>query len=190
MGDGVTDWSATGDMLSGIGTIAGALAIVMAAWLGRSAVTDYRHQKIVDRELQHAERALAVAYRIRLAVSSIRSPMSTAVELSTSKEELEKTDWFVELPEGGQNRTVQANVFYQRIRFFAPAFDEAVEVLPLVKAYFGDEAEKAMTELIHARHSVRVYADAYSRDEGADPEFSSKIRSYIWKGQDQTASIR
>lgn len=168
--------------MTGIGTIASALAIMAAGLLGREAVANFRRQKQVERQMAHAERTLAAAYRLDDAISSIRSPLSTSAELNDAGEELEKFDWFNQLDEQRKKRTVQTNVFYQRIRHFKSAFDEGLEMLPFVKAFFGDEEESALRELIRVRNSVRVYADAYSNDHAEDADFSKKIQSYIWEG--------
>lgn len=173
-------------MISGIGTLAGAAAIVIAALLGRSAVTDFRQQKVAERELQHAEKALAAAYKMQSALSSIRSPLSTGIELSESEDELKDTDWFGGLLDAKKKRVIQSNVFYRRIRTFKEAFDEGIEMLPFVKAFFGEASEMALRDVIHARHTVRVYADAYTDDEGTDPDFSMTVRSNIWESGSAT----
>lgn len=176
------DWAATGAMLTGWGTLGSAAAIVVAAYFGRQAVQDFRQQKTAEREIEHAERALAAVYRVESSLSSIRSPMSTAHELAEARSELEERPWFAELPERQQDRTVQTNVIYQRIRHYQTDYDDALSVMPFVRAYFGEEVEKALRDLTHCRHSVRVYADAYGRDTGRDQQHSERIESIIWEG--------
>ncbi len=176
------NWSATGEMLSGLGTTGGAIAIIVAALVGQRAVADFRRQKQIEREIEHAERALAVAYQLEMALSAIRSPMTSGGEESESRSELEKTDWFAGTMEEIQKRIVHSNIFFQRIRRFSAQFDEALAVLPFVKAYFGPEAGKALSDLISTRHSVRVYADAYGDNPGTDLEFQKTIQSYIYEG--------
>ena len=178
----MTDWAATGEMLSGIGTIGGAVARVVVAFLGRSAVTDFERQRQAERKIEHAEKALTVAYQLQSAIQAIRSPMSTASELEKSREEIEKNDWFNSLADNKKQRAIQANVFYQRIRSFQEFYDAGLSTLPFVKAYFGNDAEKSLRELIRARQSVGVYADAYMRDEGIEPEHTRTVASYIWEG--------
>ena len=176
------DWAATGAMLSGFGSLGGGFAILGAAYLGRRAVQDFRKQKTAEKEIDHAERALAAIYKVQSSLSSIRSPMSSAHELGEARAELEETDWFANLSNAQKDRTVQTNVFFQRIRHYQSDYDEALSVMPFVRAYFGDEVEKALRDLIHCRHSVRVYADAYGRDEGHDPDHSRTVESMIWEG--------
>jgi len=178
----MVDWAATGSMLSGIGTIGGAVALVVAAALGRRAIKDIRHEKITEREINYAERALTSAYKLANAISSIRSPITTGFETQQSRQELEETDWFANLDSESKERTVYSNIFYQRIRSYQDDFNEASLLLPSLKAFFGSETQNALREMIHARHIVRVYADAYIRDRGQNPDHSRTIERHIWEG--------
>lgn len=176
------DWAATGSMLSGIGTIGGGIALVIAAVLGRKAVEDIRREKLAEREISHAEKALTIAYQLESAISSIRSPVSTGIESQHSREELIEHDWFQALDPAAQDKTIYTNIFYQRIRSYDEDFKEGYSILPTLKAFFGTEAEAALRTILHARHKVRVYADAYQRDRGNDLDHTRKIQSYIWEG--------
>ena len=178
----MTDWAATGQMIGGIGTAAGSIAIVVAAILGRSAVKDFRHQKVIEKQVEQAERALAVAYKLKDAISAIRSPMTMGHESANAREELNKNDWFNALNATEQEKYVQANVFYQRTRMHNGTFDAAFEILPYVKAYFGKNIEDAFREILKNGRSVRIYADAYAWDNGLDRKFTEKIESIIWEG--------
>ena len=173
-------------MLTGIGTITSALAILVAAFLGRQAATSFRKQKQTERELEHAERILAVSYQLNAALSAIRSPLTTGAELADSEKELEDNGTLGQIAESEKKRWVQANVVYRRARNYKKIYDEAFELLPFAKAYFGLEVEKALRRLIHARHTVLTYADAYAEDNGKEQEFSKNIRAFIWEGLKNT----
>ena len=181
MSEGI-DWAATGQMLSGVGTIGSAFAILLAGLLGRQAAANFRRQKQAEREIEHAEKALAAAYKIESALSTIRSPLTTGSESSESSAELDEFEWFKMLSDNEKSKKTQSNVFYRRIRYFQDDFDSAIAVLPFVKAYFGNEADRALRDLIHCRHTIRVYADAYARDRMHDHDYSLKIESFIWEG--------
>jgi hypothetical protein len=176
------DWSATGGMLSGIGTIGGALAVGVTALLGRSALKDYQAQRQVERRMAHAEALLASAYQLEMALDSIRSPMSTASELDASRQDLEDRNQLSGITKEKSDRFVQANVFYIRAKYFDEQFEEAVRLLPYAAAFFGKEVKDALYSLIHNRHSVRAYADAYAQSLGHDKDFDKKIQAGIWKG--------
>lgn len=176
------DWAATGQMLTGIGTIGSGLAIVGAAFLARRAAADFSKQRRAEKRLDHAESALAIAYQLDAAASSLRSPLSTTAELADSEAELSATDWFSDLDDEMRSRTIQSNIFYQRIRATSDVFRKGLDSKPFIKAHFGEEAEAALQDLIAARHKVRVYADAYAKDRGHSADFTKTIESHIWEG--------
>lgn len=169
-------------MIGGIGTVGGAIAIVLAASLGRSAIKDFRHQKVIERQIAQAESALTAAYQLKSAISEIRSAATWGYESEESRAELSEHHWFKILPKDKQDRHVQSNVFYMRIRQREDVFDKAFSILPFVKAFFGAESEAAILTILRCGRSVRVYADAYARDAGSDPAFSRKIEGIIWEG--------
>ena len=176
------DWGATGDMLSGIGAISGAVAVGVAAWLGSDALRNFREQKISERQIEHAERTLAITYKLEDALKSLRSPMSTAHELTESEKQLQTQDGFKSMPESELKRFVQANVYYLRIRQSQTTFDEAFEALPYARAYFDREVEQSLRKLVQCRRTVQVYADAYARDRGVDAALDKKISETLWEG--------
>ena len=176
------NWVATGQMLTGLGTWAGAAALLIAAIIGRSAASDFREQKVEARKIEHAEAALSAAYRIRDALHVIRSPLSTGAENADARQEMEKFDWFKNKDDEEQSRIVQANVFYQRIRRYDDDFQSAIEMLPFLKAYFGDVEEGALRDLIRARNAVRIYAESFAQRVYSDRDIQLKIESYIWEG--------
>ena len=178
----MTDWSATGQMLSGIGTISGSIAIVVVAFLGRNAVKDFRQQKVVERQIEQAETALTILYKLKDAISDMRSPATWGHESESSRDELVKLDWFNALPKDQQERFVQANVFCLRMRRHEDVFDSAFSILPFVKAFFGSPAEDSFRTILRNGRSVKVYADAYARDTGHDAAFTRKIEGIIWEG--------
>ena len=178
----MVDWAVTGQMISGIGTVAGSLAIVFAAYLGRRAVDDFRHQKVTEKQIDHAEAALALAYQLKDAISQIRSPATYGHESEKSLEELVGKEWFDNLPTVKKDRFVQANVFYIRTRHHQDIFERVFTILPLVQAYFGPDIDTAFRSILKSDRSVMVYADAYARDSGDDPTFTQKIEGIIWEG--------
>ena len=169
-------------MLSGIGTVGGAVAVLIAAIVGRSAFADYRKQKLLERQIEHTDKALVCAYKLNMALSSIRSPMSTESESSESEADLTARNQFENVDADRRRLAIQANIFYIRARRHAEDFDDAVKALPFVKAYLGQKAFDALSELIGCRNSVLVYANAYADDRHVDSELSQKITEHIWEG--------
>ena len=52
------DWVATGTMLQGVGTLVGAVAVLVAAWFGKTTFEAWRRQQVAGRKLAQAERIL------------------------------------------------------------------------------------------------------------------------------------
>lgn len=176
------DWSATGDMLSGIGTIGGAVAVLIVAILGSDALTNFRAQKMAERQMEHAEEILATSYRLKSALDQIRSPFSSSTELEKSKADLEKGDVLNGMPAARAEKFVQANVYYIRSNNFSEEFSKAYDLLPYAAAYFGQEVKNSLEMLIQNRHRIRVFADAYARDRGSDNVLDKQVSAALWKG--------
>ncbi len=174
------DWGDTGSMLTGIGTIAGAIAIVTAALLGKAAVKDYNVEKRAEKRLDFAEQILASAYKMQSALKSIRSPFSSANDLQSSKEELAESGVLAKLRPEQEDRFIQANVFYQRIRGFADTFENAEGLLPYARGYFGETTYETLRSLIGKAHEVRMSASAYAQDRGANPDRTLRHEEVIW----------
>lgn len=168
-------------MLSGIGTIGGAAAVLVAAILGSNAFATYRQQKLLERQIEHADSALTSAYKLNLALSTIRSPMSTVGDLTESERSLDQEN-LARMTDDRRRLMIQANVFFTRANKFTGDFDKAIQSLPFVKAYLGNAAFDALSSIIRAKQTVLVYANAYSDDRGNDTEFRKKIEEHIWEG--------
>ena len=168
-------------MLSGIGTIGGAAAVLVAAILGSNAFATYRRQKLLERQIEHADSALTSAYKLNMALSTIRSPMSTAGDLVESERALDQEN-LARMTDDRRRLMIQANVFFTRANKFTPDFDKAIQSLPFVKAYLGNSAFDALSSIIRAKQTVLVYANAYSDDRGNNPDFRRKIEEHIWEG--------
>lgn len=171
-------------MLSGWGTLAGAGALILAAILGKSAVKDFKSQKVLERQIDQAEKALTVAYRLQDAISYLRNPAIFGNELADSREELKDLDWFQRKAEASQDKFVTSNVYYQRMRSQKAVFESAFEILPFVRAHFGKEIFEAFREILKQGRSVTVYANAFANDTGTNPTHTRKIESVLWEGGD------
>ncbi|MBL3575369.1 hypothetical protein JMK10_05395 [Rhodovulum sulfidophilum] len=66
------DWSALGSVLSGIGAIVGAFAVIWAARLGSRTFESWREQKISERQIDQAERILIATYDAERSLGDLR----------------------------------------------------------------------------------------------------------------------
>ena len=195
------DWSATGDMLQGSGTLLGAAAVLVAAKLGANTFQAWKRQKLAERHLEQAERILTATYKVRRGLSSVRSPAMWGHELDAAEAHLKELgEW--DKVVGGENerrKLATAQAYYSRINATRNDRQALEECQPMARAFFGEELEKAIETLNKQFWTVQVYVDANRGDrDGADADFRRKIDSTIWEGypsaeeneMDQTIAVQ
>lgn len=176
-------------MLSGIGSLAGPAAVVYAAWKAANKFDDWKRQKIAGRQFDYAERCLAATYMAREALDQIRSPLLHSVELQAAEAELKDDQKWPTVPEAERKKVITAQVYVRRIRQTEASWDELVSVLPLARALFDDDLEKALYGLLRLRWVLRISVDRYVDDDGSNGDQSIQIRralnSKVEDGQDE-----
>ena len=142
------DWTATGTMFQGIGTLVGAIAVIIAAVIGSATFEKWRAQKIAERRMEQAERILTAAYKARRGLSLIRSPMIWNHELEAAAEQLKTSgEWEKVFPESQRAKLATKQAYYNRL---SQTNDEQIalsEAQPMARAFFGEALESAIEEL-------------------------------------------
>lgn len=178
------DWAATGSMLSGIGTVVGALAVIGAAIIGSRTFDNWKRQKLAERHIEQAERVLTATYRVRRGLSRVRSPAMWGHETDAAEEQLKASgDWEKTFPESERKGLATAQAYYNRLNATRDDQRAHEECQPMARAFFGEELEKALEKLNQQFWTVKVYLDANHNDKaGTDANFRRKIESAIWEG--------
>jgi hypothetical protein len=177
-------------MLSGIGAVISAIAIIIAARLGKGALDDYKRQRLIDREIDAAEQALTAAYRAFEAVSSMRGRFIYAHETEATESALRDAGMPLEaMAKGEKSAYVTRGVIYRRAEFFRQDFDAVFECIPLVKVYFGQEAANWLQEFPRARNRMLSSADMLPTVSAAaesleDRELAVNVRRDIFGNRD------
>ena len=164
-------------MLQGWGTLIGALAVIYAAKKGADTFEGWKQQKVTERRLEQAERILTATYRGRRALAYVRGVMMWGHELGAAEEKLKESpaEWD-KYEERKQRRLVTVQAYYNRLNRTKDEQQELDMCLPMARALFGEELEKAIEKLNHQFWIVQVDVDSYLDDDGQDQEFSKKIR--------------
>lgn len=178
------DWAATGTMLSGIGTVVGALAVFGAAVIGSRTFDNWKRQKLAERHIDQAERILTAAYKARSGLSRVRSPGMWVHETDAAEEQLKASgQWEKTFPESERKSLATAQAYYNRLNSTRDDQRALEECQPMARAFFGEDLEKAIEKLNRQFWTVKVYVDANHNDKsGADAAFRRKIESTIWEG--------
>jgi hypothetical protein len=181
------DWAATGTMIQGLGTLGGAVAVFAAAKLGLSA---WRHQKLAERNRDQAEVILQAAYNARRALGYLRSPLMSGSELAAAEKELntDQPTWRDSIVEEKQKRLITAQAYYMRANRLLDERTKLADCLPMARALFGEELEKAIETLHQQFRIVLIYADEYVDDfNGTNRDFSMEIRRALFASNGRTA---
>jgi hypothetical protein len=137
-------WIATGTMLTGIGTLASALAIAAAAWVGRVTLNDLKEQKASNRRYdlaeQIAEQTLLVERALSTSLWLVRSFHGAPANQDKSEAaifELAKTF-------GRDNLIDSAK---ENLKENISRRDKLISLLPMARIYFEKELSLKIDEL-------------------------------------------
>jgi len=167
------EWTAFGAVLSGIGTVVGALAVICAARYASDTFDGWRQQKLSERNMGQAERILTAAYKARRALNYVRSPWMYPHEKTKAEELLEKQHGWTTSSKKQNLITVQA--YYNRLDAVHEERQAVEECLPMARALFGEQVEKALDTLYQQFQLVRNAAEMSDIDED-DKELARKVR--------------
>ena len=177
----VVDWSTTGTMLQGWGTLGGALAVAWAAKKGADTFTGWKLQKVTERKIEQSERILTATYRARRALSYVRGVMMWGHELEAAEPKArENQQLWNSVTEFKQRRLVMAQAYFIRLSNVKEERLELEACLPMARALFGEVLETAIDRLLHQFWMVQVNVDSYIDDEEQVPNFSKEIRRAMY----------
>lgn len=172
------DWDATGSFLSGTAGWAGIGALVWATLKGRQTFQDYRAAKATDKQVEAAERVLTAAYAARSAISDVRSPLIEIAEQQRAERKLdESADGFRDLPSSKKAKYARAQLYLDRLNSVRPQFAAVWDVLPIARAHFGEDVQKALEDIAHQRRVIQVAAEELAEDDQKDREFTRSLHA-------------
>lgn len=140
------DWAATGSMLQGLGTCVGAGAVIWAAFKGADV---WKEQKRAERRLEMAERILTATHKARTGLAYVRGVMMWAHELASAEETMKTREGWDSQGKDRQKRLITAQAYYARLNRVRDEQDRLSDCLPLARALFSAELEKAIEKLRH-----------------------------------------
>lgn len=164
-------------MLQGLGTIGGVGAVIWAAHKGASTFDSWRRQKLAERKQEQAERILTATYKCRRALEYVRGVIMFCHELHAAEEQMKAEEGWKFQVESRRKRLVTAQAYYNRLNITKAEREALDQCLPMARALFGEELEKALETLNRQFWIVEVDVDSYVDDhDGTDKEFTAKIR--------------
>lgn len=135
--------------------MAGVVAIVVAAVIGRSTFDEWQRQRLGDRKIVVAERVQTLAYRLAEAFEQIRSPVSFAGENEAAQTSLLASgiingDTPLEL----NSRLAILQITLQRISARNELWRELSEVIPIAMTLFESGVAEQLNVLRELRGQI------------------------------------
>jgi hypothetical protein len=181
------DWSALGEIVKVLGSVATAGAAWFAATVAYRGLNKWRAETVGKRKAELAEDVLADFYQARDIITAARSPGSFGQEGSTRQ----KSDWEKE----DDTRTLNAYFapaerLIKKFDFFAQLHARQYRFM----AYFGKEAAKPYDDLFALRAEIlsavnMLLATHQQRDLGSLPNDRRRWQDVIWAGRNETDRI-
>lgn len=175
-------------MLSGIGTLVGAITVLIAAAIGANTFKKWKQQKLAERKSDQAERILTAAYNVRRQLSAVRSRVISGWEFAEAEKELKNSGEWDKIFGGKaeQLRYTTAQVYYTRIYAAKEDRGNLYACQSMARAFFGEELEMAIEELDFQFRVVQIAVDANTQEpdptDHADREFRRKNREIMAEG--------
>lgn len=176
-----TEWTALGAVLSGMGTVIGAIAVIGAAVLASNTFDGWRKQTLSQRRIEQAERILTATYKVRRGLSHVRNPMLWAFELQKAEDYLrEKGE--LSGDETRNRKMITSQLYFTRINAVLDDRKLLEECQPMARALFGEELELAIDALNRQFQRINAAVQAQSRfEENTDREFRETIEATLWE---------
>ncbi|MES2289680.1 MAG: hypothetical protein V4530_08065 [Pseudomonadota bacterium] len=171
--------------MSGWATLAGAGAVVYAARKGASTFTDWRQQKVDERQVEAAERIVTLAYRLRSIFTSVRSRAIFSHEADAAERllDIEQPEWR-NREKASLERLRSAQVLYNRLKEHQSDWNEIWTLRPIALALFGVSLEADLQMLWKQYVSLDVAVSEYAEDGTLDRELVRSMRAEMYGGKE------
>ena len=177
------DWSATGSMLSGIGAVLGAAAVILVADNYRKWIKREKYKKDRERAIEIA----SIYYEGESILHNIRAPFLSASEIKDGERALG------DVPEGVSdaqlNKWTTRAVVLNRIQRHDDYWEKLFNILPVAKVMFGVSVHDALFDLILIRSKLYAAADAILYSPDGDLEVSQMLFRN-WGGRDHKDEVQ
>jgi hypothetical protein len=148
---GVSEWTAFGTVLSGIGAILG-------VWAVFSTSENWRKQKLAERRSDQAERILNAVHHARDALGYIRSHLISNKDWNTA--EAHVAEHYPSKSNDKKQELVEAHYYLNLLNSAADQQRAIYACLPLARALFGDEVADALKDLNKVFLEIKIAAEA------------------------------
>ena len=155
-------------MLSGFAALITAPTIIIAALIGKRAVSDFRDQKKADKEIDVADKILATSYQLRTAIIDMRNTIADGYDYFEVHSQLAQRINLETLTIERKDRMVRVGMMHHRALKYKTLFDQAQEVLAFARAYFPEQISEKYRGLAEVYKNLLLFADGYAGGLGEE----------------------
>lgn len=156
------DISALGSLLSGVGTLLGAAAVIFAAIVGTGTFRAWKRQQILQRQMDLAEEILSIAFRARSAIQSIRSTRESNQEILKAFEETQTFGVdIINAPGPHPSRVQTAFVILRRLDHYNTLWNDLEILKARGWAHFDKSIMTSLNTISYQVEAIREAADSY-----------------------------
>lgn len=167
-------------MLQGLGTLAGAFAVLIAALIGGSTFRSWRRQQIMQRQIPLAERILIAAFEARERLQEVRSPLISGNEQDIARNSILNNGLDIsKFDEKRKSKVVIAQVYHERLNKHSDFWIDLQSCKASAYAYFGLETVNDIDKILFSVSSVRTAAESTADDDESNAEFSKYLRQTL-----------
>jgi hypothetical protein len=167
-----------------IAGILNVIAIVGAAFFGLRTFNRWRNERIEERRIELAERALGLIFEVQEIFDYVRNPISWAGEGRTRERSANETS------DQAKNRDSDY-IPFERMTYSKEYFDRVRVAVPSVRAVFGKETADTLNEIRRLHAEVIFAARTHVRNQQytgvlseARQKSMDRIEAILWKGSE------
>ena len=181
------DWAATGTMLQGIGTLAGACAVAWAANKGADTFDAWRTQKLTERKMDQAEKILTATHDAREALQLVRREIIYGYEKHEAEKILQEMNGWQEMPTEARNFLTLQMIYQTRLQNKSNEFSKLNKIRTMSHALFGSALDAAISHILMIYECLINKAGAYN--EGLSAEVRKQVYEAMFAVKTQDGQV-
>lgn len=176
--------NALGVLLQGVGTLVGAIAVIVASYIGANTYAKWRRQKVAERRFELAERILVASYNAKRQLRYVRQAFLSNHELHAAELRLVSAGIPLPTDDRSRKRHVAVEVYNHRIQAAKDELLDLYACIPIARAIFGKKLEDALEMLGTQFNRIRTYLDIEIMVDPAthEVEFGQELRAALTSG--------
>lgn len=154
------------DIIDGAASVAAAILISWAAWVGRTTLKSFKNQKALERKIHHAEKIIFAVYNVVGVLKRARTVISTFDDIVSGDEDLKKI-YFENGAPGRERAKFVAQSLRSTFEKEQGKYNDLITCIPFSKAIFGDAMKDSLENIAESYNAIEVLSKLIGESEYA-----------------------